>query len=359
LFLQYLEEFTVKVEEKIKMFNDVFAPKTGEKVLILVDIPHNDIKDNDTWIDRREMAKEWYETFKDMGEKNGFSVKFEEYGATGVHNSPIPQETLGNAVQSDLVIAMTEYSGSSSFVPAIRREGSTTRGASMPMVEKRMEDTAFKADYLLVKKYAFTIKKLLSDSIGAEVTFSTGDTLYIDLRNRIAIADAGECVEPGQFINFPSGESCKTPYEGVPDEIDEFGDSKTEGVLPVAYKEEIVKFVIKNNVVVGIIGNSNKAEEMRKFFAGNATRKNIAELGIGCNPNAVITGNVLEDEKVGLHIAYGMSTHLGGKIKSDTHVDICYSKGCPVEGTTVVLTHEDGTKTELIQDAMLRYELLE
>ena len=48
-----------------------------------------------------------------------------------------------------------------------------------------------------------------------------------------------------------------------------------------------------------------------------------------------------------MHIAYGMSTHLGGKIKSDTHVDICYSKGCPVEGATVVLTHKDGSKTEI------------
>ena len=98
---------------------------------------------------------------------------------------------------------------------------------------------------------------------------------------------------------------------------------------------------------------------MRKFFSENETRRNIAELGIGCNPNAVITGNVLEDEKVGLHIAYGMSTHLGGKIKSDMHLDICYSKGCPVEGITVTLFNEGGSRTELIQDAQIRYELLE
>ena len=37
-------------EEKIKMFNDVFAPKAGEKVLFLVDLPHNDIKDNEKWV---------------------------------------------------------------------------------------------------------------------------------------------------------------------------------------------------------------------------------------------------------------------------------------------------------------------
>ena len=97
---------------------------------------------------------------------------------------------------------------------------------------------------------------------------------------------------------------------------------------------------------------------LMKFFAENESRRNIAELGIGCNPKAVITGNVLEDEKVGLHIAYGMSSHLGGKIDSDMHQDTCYSKGCPVEGITVTLINRDGSKTEIIRDAMLRYELL-
>ena len=55
------------------------------------------------------------------------------------------------------------------------------------------------------------------------------------------------------------------------------------------------------------------------FFNENKSRRNIAELGIGCNPWAVVTGNSLEDEKVGLHIAYELSSHLGGKIKSDMH----------------------------------------
>ena len=97
---------------------------------------------------------------------------------------------------------------------------------------------------------------------------------------------------------------------------------------------------------------------MRLFFAEKNSRRNIAELGIGCNPKAVISGNILEDEKVGLHIAYGMSYHLGGKIKSDVHQDICYLKDCPVEGTTLTLVNSNGSKTELIRDAMLRYDLI-
>jgi len=38
-------------EEKRKMFNDVFAPKKGESVLFLYDIPHVKIKDSMKWID--------------------------------------------------------------------------------------------------------------------------------------------------------------------------------------------------------------------------------------------------------------------------------------------------------------------
>ncbi|MCK4332388.1 MAG: hypothetical protein KAV40_02285 [Thermoplasmatales archaeon] len=349
----------MKQEERIKMFKDVFAPKSGEKVLFLVDIPHDNIKDNATWKDRREMARGWYQTFTEMGNENGFSVSMMEYKATGAHNSPVPQDAIDNAKKSNLIIAMTEFSGTSTLLPICRAEGSITRGASMPGVEKRMEETALLADYAEVKKYALAIEKMLNVTIGAEVLFSTGDTLYIDLRNRYAHADIGECIKSGQAINFPSGETCKVPYEAASDEIAEFGDSKTEGIMPVAYEEGIVKFVIKNNKIVEVVGKNKKAEEMRAFFEKDDTHCNIAELGIGCNQKAVVTGNILEDEKVGgLHIAYGMSTHLGGKVNSDMHQDICYPKGRPVEAKTLTLFNKNGTKTELIRDAMLRYELL-
>ena len=348
----------MKHEEKIKMFENVFAPKSGEKVLFLVDIPHDHIKDNNAWNERRVLAQEWYTTFKDMGAKTGFSVNILEFKATGMQNSPIPDEIINAACKSNLVLAMTEYSATASLIPVCTSENSITRCASMPGVEKRMEKTAIRANYQQVKKYATTIAKMLNDAVGAEIVFSTGDKLYIDLRNRVAEADAGDCTQPGQAINFPSGEASKVPYEAAQDEINAFGESKTEGIWPVMYEGELVKYIIKNNRIVEIIGNDKKADEMRLFFKKNDTRKNVAELGIGCNPKAVITGNVLEDEKVGLHIAYGMSIHLGGKVKSDIHEDICYSKGCPVEGRTVVFLNADGSKTEIIRNAMLRYDLL-
>ena len=51
--------------------------------------------------------------------------------------------------------------------------------------------------------------------------------------------------------------------------------------------------------------------------------RNVAELGIGTNPKAKITGEVLEDEKVmgTCHIAFGNNRHFGGNVDVPFHVD--------------------------------------
>jgi len=349
----------MKIEDRMKMFNDVFAPKSGEKVLFLIDIPHDNIRDNTTWKERRELANEWYHTFIKIGKENQFSTDIEEYQATGSHNSPVPETLLELAKTYHLVLAMTEYSLTSSLIPLCKDQGSITRAASMPTIEKRMEQTALQANYTEVQHYAHSLERFLNKANSAEILFSTGDHLVIDLRNRKAHADAGECKKAGQSINFPSGEACKVPYEATPDEIETFGESKTEGIWPVAYDKEFMKFIVKNNKINEVIGNGNKAEQMRIFFSQDESHRNIAELGIGCNPKAVVTGNILEDEKVGgLHIAYGMSTQIGGKVNSDMHQDICYPKGLPIEATTLTLHNQDGSTIEIIQNAQLRYDLL-
>ena len=346
-------------EERIKLFHDVFAPKTGEKILFLVDIPRDNIKDTKKWRDRREMAREWYITFKELGQKNRFSVRWVEYPATGLHNTPLHKNIRDLASKNNLVIAITEFSATSSLVKIAYAKNSITRCASMPGVERRMEKSAFKADYSKVKRYADAIKKFLEAAIGAEVTFSTGDKLYVDLRYRNAKSEAGECTKVGQFINLPSGEGWKAPYEATSEEIGKFGESKTEGIIPFIYNGELVKHVVKNNRMVEVIGKGKNAEARRNFLAENDSRRNIAEFAIGCNPQAVVTGNILEDEKSsGLHIGYAMSNQLGGKVESDMHDDLVFTEGCPVEATTVTLINKDGSKTNLIKDSKLRYDLL-
>jgi leucyl aminopeptidase (aminopeptidase T) len=345
-------------KERIQMLEDVFAPKKGERVLFLVDLPHDEIEDNDEWQARRQMADEWRGDFGKMAETAQFTVDKIEFPATGKNNAKVPGHIIDEARKSNLVIAMTEYSATAPLGGVCDEEGSITRCASMPGVAKGMEETALRADYKKVKMYALALTDMLNNSVGARISFSTGDSLYLDLRGRVAEADTGECSQAGQCINFPAGESFKVPYEAVEDEVGEYGPSKSSGIMPVDYDGDLVKFVIKNNRVVDVEGDGPKAVEMKEFFAQNDSRRNLAELGLGCNPKAVVSGNVLEDEKVGLHIAYGLSEHLGGKVDSDLHEDIVYAKGCPVEGETLILLDKDGSETELILQSQLRYDLL-
>jgi hypothetical protein len=342
------------------MFQDIFSINNGETVLILIDKPHDDIFDTPAWKNRRDMAHEWYEILKEMGEEKNFSVEFKSYPATGLHNSPLPDNIQKIITKRNLIFAMNEYSASASLAFICQKKDSITRCASMPRIEKRMEKTALQVDYKKLKHYAEEIAKLLNKAVSANISFSTGDTLSIDLRNRNAMTDNGQCWYAGQMINLPSGEACKAPYEAADEEKKSFGISTTSGILPVFYEDEILTLVVKENRITHIRGHEKKKEKFSDFFKKNETRRNIAELGIGCNPNAVVTGNVLEDEKVpGLHIAYGTSAHIGGKIISDMHQDICYPKGAPVEATTLVLTSKNGEQIELISDTSLQFHLFE
>jgi leucyl aminopeptidase (aminopeptidase T) len=53
-------------------------------------------------------------------------------------------------------------------------------------------------------------------------------------------------------------------------------------------------------------------------------RRNLAELGVGTNPNARRPDNVLEAEKIKgtVHLGVGDNIHMGGQVESDSHEDL-------------------------------------
>jgi leucyl aminopeptidase (aminopeptidase T) len=60
---------------------------------------------------------------------------------------------------------------------------------------------------------------------------------------------------------------------------------------------------------------------MRQLSAAGG--ENAAELGVGCNGRAKVSGNVLEDEKVlgTVHLAFGASASFGGVVQVPVHLD--------------------------------------
>jgi hypothetical protein len=351
-----------------KLLTDVFAPRPGEKVLLMTDLPHGDSCDNERWKQRREMAKEWRSAFERLENRLGFSVHpLLTYPATGAHSAPLPEEgeiggeqvRLEDVVSdTNVVVATTEYSASAPLIKYSQKLPSL-RAASMPKLTRSMDKTALAADYSEVARKAHILVGKVEEAVGARVEFSTGHKVYFDLRHREADADDGQLhvdKKGIRLINLPSGEACIAPYEG---EV-EGQPSRTEGVIPADYDGELVLYKVQANRVADVIGDGPRAVAMREYFSVDEARRNIAELGLGCNEKAVISGIVLEDEKVlGMHWAYGRSDHIGGitgvqQFSDPSHVvhqDIVYAKGGPVEIASLVLEYEDGTSEELIKDA--------
>ena len=54
----------------------------------------------------------------------------------------------------------------------------------------------------------------------------------------------------------------------------------------------------------------------------------IAELGVGTNEKAKVTGEILEDEKIlgTVHIAFGASAGIGGNVQVPVHLDCVVMK---------------------------------
>jgi len=350
-----------------KLLMDVFAPQPGEKVLVMSDLPRGEWADNERWADRREMAIEWHSAFQQLGTKLGFSVHpLLTYPATGAHNGPLPEEGEIDGQQirfeeifadTNIVVALTEYSATAPLIEFTQKLPNL-RAASMPGVMKSMEQTALAADYSEVARKSHILAAKLDQALGAEVEFSTGHRMYFDLRNRKAEADDGQLhadKEGMRVINLPSGEAYIAPYEG---EL-EGQPSQTEGTIPMMYGGELVLLRVQENRISEVIGDSPEAAQIRGYIAMDEARRNIAELGLGCNDKAIISGNVLEDEKVqGMHWALGRSDHIGGTVGvadfSDpahvVHWDIVYPKGGPIEIARLVLEYEDGTSEEIIRD---------
>ena len=87
--------------------------------------------------------------------------------------------------------------------------------------------------------------------------------------------------------------------------------------VEVVWRGEMVRLEIARNRVVEVLGRNESAADLRNFLALDGARRNVAELGLGCNPRARVWGNVLEDEKAGPHIALGRSEHIGGTLCFD------------------------------------------
>ncbi len=324
-------------DELIKLIGSVFPLFPGDKKLgILVDVPREASDDNPDWKQRREIARGWYAILKEHTAELGLqSIALAAYPDVGSNNADLPDEAyligdqlpplaegLGQAGEKiafdtvftdyQLFLAPTEYSATAPLKNAAKKYG--FRAATMPGFSPKMIP-ALRIDYNEVSRRVSIIKEKLDPAQWAEVIFADNNKntykMFFDLRFRQGHLSPGRFPDKSTAGNLPSGETYIVPYEG------EKGDkSRTEGVLPVQLGDRIVSFTIVENCAISVEGKGQAVEKERDHLNREPAYGNMAELGFGVLSDFGLEpiNEILLDEKLGFHVAFGRSDHFGGAV---------------------------------------------
>ena len=348
---------------------------------ILVDLPDAHRADRPDWRWRRQLAVSWRDALVRQQADLGLHVSLFAYRNVRLANADLPSELTrvdvgalpddaealaGTAVPlaellgaHDIVLAPTELSATAPLKIAARSH--RFRGATLPGLTPAMVP-ALRLDLEAVARRVDALKALLDRAVGCRVEFRVDGErphhLAIDLRHRTAHASSGLMPEPGMVGNLPSGEAYVVPYEG-----ERVGDpSGTSGELPVELDGEVVVYVVEHNRATSVRPGGPISEREALALRAEPAYGNLAELGLGVLSAFGVEpcGEVLLDEKLGLHIAFGRSDHLGGQVGSKdfsrpeavVHIDRVYvpalqPRVCLVRAT---LAFERGADVDLIRD---------
>jgi leucyl aminopeptidase (aminopeptidase T) len=249
------------------------------------------------------------------------------------HAAEPPATVAAAMVAADVVLAPTIQSISHTEARKAASEAGA-RIASMPGVTGEMLGRLMSADMRLLRKRGAELGRALGAGSEARITCAKGSDLRLGLEDRTAIIDAGTLNKRGAFGNVPCGEAFIAPVEGT-GEGTLVVDGSIAGVGKVSSPVELT--VVEGHLVEG--GGSEGGRLMSMLADEGEAGTNLAELGIGTNEEATLTGNILEDEKIlgSIHIAFGASAAIGGTVQVPVHLDcVVLEPTLEIDGETVV-----------------------
>ena len=245
----------------------------------------------------------------------------------GRHHGEEPPTPVANLMrQQQIVIAPTRYS--LTHTRAIRsalKEGA--RVATMPGLTNEMFIRGgMTADFNDIKKNLSNLSSVLRRKKLIHVKDSNGTDVEFEISwKEWKLDDNGICNRPRMITNLPAGKAFVMPKEGTMN-----GTIVIDGTWESTLLEEPLELTIENGIVIDIKGDSTAAH-IRQQFGEAASRLRsrdreavwtVAEFGFGMNPNARLTGHVLEDEKRQgtCYFSIGDNTSLGGTAAVGIHI---------------------------------------
>lgn len=257
--------------------------------------------------------QEFIDALMEVLEEEAGLALFKEYEEPENHGDEPPEEVAKAMKDADVAIAPTMKSLSHTDA---RRQAceAGTRVATLPTIDREIWNGSLQADYERVKEISERVYSMLEDTGTVRIETPSGTDLKIDIDFESFHKDTGLIHEKGGFGNLPAGES-----DGAA--------TNARGTLVVdnfPVSGEGAELELKENEVVAYRGE--EGTDLEEGLNNIECAKNVAELGIGTNPEASVIGNILEDEKVlgTVHVAIGdNSSYLSGSraVECEVHWD--------------------------------------
>ena len=250
------------------------------------------------------------------------------------HAAEPPPTVAAAMLEADVILAPTVQSLSHTDARKAACEAGA-RAATLPGVTEELLARVMSADMEGLRRNGHAIADILDGADEARITSANGSDLRLDLSGREATPDAGELTEPGAFGNLPCGEGFISPSGGE-------GVLVVDGsIASIGKVTEKSRLILEGGHLTAATGpEGERLYELLTQHGPDGTT--IAELGIGTNEKAILTGEILEDEKIlgTCHVAFGASAGIGGTVQVPVHLDcVVMRPAVEVDGRLIV---EDG-----------------
>lgn len=229
-------------------------------------------------------------------EERDVSHDYHSYPEPETQGSEPPEHVAAAMKEADVFIAPTKKSITHTRARQRACEAGA-RGATLPGVTQEIWTTSLMADYRRVEQLSERVFDILSDADELRITTPSGTDMTVDINIDYFETDTGIIHEPGDFGNLPAGEA-------------DGGAVNASGTLVIdhfPFAPAGTRVEIEDNRAVSIEHRGEEVSELAEAFDQIGGARNIAEVGIGTNPQATLIGNTLQDEKVlgTCHVAFG------------------------------------------------------
>jgi leucyl aminopeptidase (aminopeptidase T) len=244
------------------------------------------------------------------------------------HGAEPPAPVAAALAAADAYVAPTTKSLSHTSARK-RATDAGVRGATLPGVTEDMLARVMAVDFDALRARCAAVARRLDAAAEARLTCPRGTDLRLDLRNRSGIADDGDLRAPGAFGNLPCGEGFVSPAGGE-------GTIVASSLAAIGLVDPPARLTVEDGRIANAAGTPAAENFLELLQAHGRPGTNLAELGVGTNERATLTGNVLEDEKIlgTVHVAFGASAGIGGNVSVPVHLD------CVVRDATLRLDGE-------------------